>query len=99
MIWATARAALLGSAYPIAKPMSVNGSATITTAPSASSSPVALTVASVNSAAITTTGTSETIIIARPARMRPAKRGPGPTGRVRVYGSQGWLRSSETPMP
>ena len=56
-------------------------------------------VAGVATAAITTTGSRETKVSARPARIRPAKRGAGPAGRVRVYGSQGCARSSATPMP
>src|SRR5262245_15387543 len=81
------------------RPISVNGTATTTTAPAAAASCSGLAWARVNSAAITTTGSSEQNVPARPARIRPASRGVGPAGRVRTYGSHGWARSSETPTP
>jgi hypothetical protein len=77
-------AALDGSEYPMPSPIRVNGTAATITAPTAARNAGAEMVAAVNSAAISTTGRSETVIITRPARIRPANRGPGPAGSVRV---------------
>src|SRR3954465_3034884 len=81
------------------RPISVNGIATTNVAPKAARSANGVMVAAVASHAITTTGISDTTVRTRPAKIRPANRGPGPTGKVRVYGSHGCDRSSATPMP
>src|SRR3954464_4314596 len=80
MIWATARAAFIGSAYPIARPMNVNGIAPRITAPRASRRPDQLAVAAVNSQPMMTTGSRDSAMNVRPDRMRPANAEAGPAG-------------------
>src|SRR4029453_17282452 len=81
------------------RPISVNGTAATAVAPIAARNAGPVMLAAVNSQAMITTGISEMVISRRPARTRPANRGPGPAGRVRVNGSHGWARSSATPIP
>src|SRR5688500_15539158 len=97
--WATAIAAFDGREYPMVRPISVNGTAISTTVPAARASRAGSTVASVQTAAITTTGVSDTNVSSSPHRIRPANRGAGPAGSVRVNGSQGCARSSAMPIP
>src|SRR5688572_23181291 len=81
------------------RPISVKGTAISTVVTIAVRNPVAVTLASVATAAMITTGVREANVITIPARMRPTKRGPGLAGRVRAYASQGSDRSWDTPTP